>query len=165
MNLRIGDKADLNFTKEMLFEAFFWNPKIERPDYKKFFRLPEIYKLLADWGRFGDRLILADNEHESIGAAWYRLWTADNHFYSFIDSNTPELGMGIKSNYRSKGVGRRLLIALISKAKEDGFKALSLSVDPKNFARHLYESEGFKKVGNSGTSWTYKLELSNKIIY
>jgi [ribosomal protein S18]-alanine N-acetyltransferase len=159
MHIRSGINKDIPFAKEMLFEAFFWNPSVERPDYREFFKIPEINKLLADWGRLGDMLIIAENEHENIGSAWYRLWTAEDHSYGFIDSNTPELGMGVKSDYRSKGTGRRLLRELISKAMEDGFKALSLSVDPDNFARYLYESEKFKKVGESGTSWTYKLEF------
>lgn len=67
--------------------------------------------------------------------------------------------MGVKSNYRSKGTGRKLLCELIHLVKNDGFKALSLSVDPNNFARYLYESERFVKIGESGTSWTYKLEI------
>ena len=46
---------------------------------------------------------------------------------------------------------------LIAAAREEEIRALSLSVDPANFAHQLYESEGFVKVGESGTSWTMKL--------
>lgn len=159
MILRQVNNEDLLFTKEMLFEAFFWDQNMERPDYKDFFRIPEINKLLTGWGREGDKLTILKNKQEYIGAAWYRLWTEENHSYGFIDSKTPELGMGVKSNYRSKGIGRKLLRELINGAKMDGFRALSLSVDPNNFARLLYESEGFIKVGESGTSWTYKLNI------
>ena len=67
--------------------------------------------------------------------------------------------MGIVPQYRSQGIGRKLLRKLIDLARGDGFTGLSLSLDPANFARKLYESEGFVKVGKSGTSWTYKLEL------
>ena len=162
MNVRIGSKKDLKLAKEMLFEACFWNPTIERPDYVEFFKIPEINRILSDWGRFGDNLIIAENEQEYIGAAWYRLWTKKNPSYGFIDSETPELGMGIREEYRSQGIGRRLLLKLINTAKNDGYKALCLSVEPGNFARYLYESEGFVKVGESGTSWTYKLELYSK---
>ena len=35
----------------------------------------------------------------------------------------------------------------------------TLSVSPSNFARSFYESEGFHKVGESGTSWTLFLQL------
>ena len=47
-----------------------------------------------------------------------------------------------------------MLRALIETARTEGFPALSLSVDPENPARHLYETEGFRMVGESGTSWT-----------
>ena len=52
-----------------------------------------------------------------------------------------------------------LLIALIGRARVEGFPALSLSVDPSNPSRSLYESLGFQKVGESETSWTYRLPL------
>ena len=159
MNIRIGNEADLMFIREMLFEAFFWDLEIPRSNLDKFFANPEYKKLLLGWGRLGDKSFVAEEGQRPIGAAWYRLWDEENHSYGFIDSNTPELGIGVKAKYRSKGVGRLLLRALIKSACDDGFKALSLSVDPSNFARQLYESEGFVKDGESGTSWTLKLEL------
>ena len=39
-------------------------------------------------------------------------------------------------------------------AKSSGIEKISLSVDPNNYALHLYASLGFKKVSESGTSWT-----------
>jgi ribosomal protein S18 acetylase RimI-like enzyme len=163
MNIRNGSKKDLEFTKEMLFEACFWNLDVERPDYNEFFTIPDISRILSNWGRSGDNLIIVENEEEKIGAAWYRLWTKEKPSYGFVDAETPELGIGIKQGYRSQGIGRKLLNQLIETAKQDGFNSLSLSVDPGNFASILYESEGFKKVGESGTSWTYKLELYSKV--
>lgn len=159
MIIKTGSKKNLEFVKEMLYEACFWNPIIERADYNEFFQIPEISRILSEWGRIGDKILIAQNEIEKIGAAWYRLWTKEKPSFGFVDEEIPELGIGIKKEYRSKGLGRKLLIQLIKTAKQDGFKSLSLSVDPENYARWLYESEGFKKVGKSGTSWTYKLEL------
>jgi len=159
MIIKIGSKKDLEFVEEMLYEACFWNPIIERTDYNEFFQIPEISRILSEWGRIGDKILIAKNEIEKIGAAWYRLWTKEKPSFGFVDEETPELGIGIKKEYKSKGLGRKLLVQLIKTAKQDGFKSLSLSVDPENYARYLYESEGFDKVGESGTSWTYKLEL------
>jgi ribosomal-protein-alanine N-acetyltransferase len=158
MQIRTGNHQDLPFIKRMLFEAFFWNPEIPRPSMDDFFRSREIKKLLANWGRTGDRAVVAEIDGSPVGAAWFRLWTKSDHSYGFIHPDIPELGMAIMAEYRSKGYGRRLLKKLIVLADEDGYVALSLSVDPANFARKLYESEGFIKVGESGTSWTYKLE-------
>ncbi len=143
----------------MLFEACFWNPNMHRPDIDQFFKNNDIAKLISNWGRIGDGVVIAEDAQQLIGAAWYRLWTEVNHSYGFIDARTPELGIGIRAGYRSKGIGRMLLRQLINMARDDGFIAISLSVDPNNFACILYESEGFVKVGESGTSWTYKLKL------
>lgn len=159
VNIQRLDTTDRTFLEEMLFEAFFWNPAWSRPSLAEFRVEPEFRKLLADWGRPGDRGVLAEEWQTRIGAAWFRLWTLELHSYGFVDAETPELGIAVVSANRSKGVGRTLLRALIEIARRDGHRALSLSVSPSNYARPFYESEGFYKVGESGTSWTLLLRL------
>jgi ribosomal protein S18 acetylase RimI-like enzyme len=160
-NLRPGGAKDLDFLKEMLFEAFFWDPSIKRPSFASFRDDPEFSKLLAGWKRRGDRAVIAEENGVRIGAAWFRLWTPELHSYGFVDATTPEIAMAVRADYRSEGLGRRLLDALVQTARADGFPALSLSVRPLNSARQLYESTGFRKVGESGTSWTLLLSLSS----
>ena len=159
MKIRQGGINDLDFVKAMLFEAFFWNPDFERPKKGEFFSQPEFMMLVADWGRPGDYITVAEVDRILIGAAWFRLWTEEEHSYGFIDPKIPELGIGVLPAYRHMGAGRLLLESLIKSAIEYKYEALSLSVDPSNFARLLYESAGFMKIGESGCSWTYKLEL------
>lgn len=159
MTLRPATPDDVPLLEAMQFEAFFWNPTTPRPPADAFLARPEFHRLLAGWGRPGDYAVVAEQGETPIGAAWYRLWTDDDHSYGFVDAETPELGIGVRAGYRSKGVGRALMRALIAAARNDGIRALSLSVDPSNFARTLYESMGFIKVGASGTSWTYLLEI------
>jgi GNAT superfamily N-acetyltransferase len=151
----------LNFLKERLFEAFFWDTSTKRPLFASFRDTPEFSKLLVGWERRGDRAIIAEASGTRIGAAWFRLWTPELHSYGFVDAATPEVAMAVRQYYRSKGLGRRLLNALVETARADGVPALSLSVSPLNFARQLYESAGFRKVGESGTSWTLSLPLSS----
>jgi GNAT superfamily N-acetyltransferase len=151
---------DLEFLGEMLFEAFFWDTPAKRPLLASFRDTPEFSKLLAGWGRRGDRAVIAEEGGMRIGAAWFRLWTPELHSYGFVDAATPEVAIGVRQEYRSKGLGRRLLSALVERARADGFPALSLSVSPLNFARQLYEAAGFQKAGGSGTSWTLLLSLS-----
>ena len=157
--LRQGKVEDVDFLKEMLFEAFFWDPTIKRPSIDSFRNDPEFIKLLAGWQRCGDRAVISEEKGVRTGAAWFRLWTPDLHSYGFVDATTPEIAMAVRADYRRQGLGRRLLDALIQTAREDGFPALSLSVSPMNSARQLYESAGFQKVGESGTSWTLLLSL------
>jgi len=160
VQLRPGNATDLDFLREMLFEAFFWDASAERPSFSSFRDAPEFSVLLSDWERRGDRAIIAEESGRPIGAAWFRLWTPELHSYGFVDAATPEIGMAVRQDHRGKGVGRRLLEALVETARADGFPALSLSVSPVNFARQLYESTGFRKVGESGTSWTLLLSLN-----
>src|SRR5437773_9924323 len=160
VQFRLGSMADLDFLKEMLFEAFFWDASTKRPVFASFRDTPEFSKLLADWGRQGDRAIIAQEGDTGIGAAWFRHWTRELHSYGFVDAATPEIAMAVRQDYRSKGLGRRLLDALVETARAGGVPALSLSASPLNFARRLYESAGFRKVGESGASWTLLLSLS-----
>ena len=67
--------------------------------------------------------------------------------------------MAVKQGYRSRGVGRALLGSLVEVARADGYPALSLSVSPNNYALKLYKSMGFRRVGESGSSWTLMLSL------
>ncbi|MFQ5605887.1 MAG: GNAT family N-acetyltransferase [bacterium] len=159
IHFREATQADLSFLEKMLFEAFFWHPEQTRPPFLQFLRQPEIQKGLADWGRAGDRAIIALVNEALVGAAWYRLWTDDEHSYGYVDSNTPEVGMAVVAGQRSQGVGRALLRRLVEVARVQRMPALSLSVEPANFALRLYESEGFVKIGESGTSWTMILYL------
>ena len=101
----------------------------------------------------------AAHDGARLGAAWFRLWTPEAHSYGFVDASIPEIGMAVVASHRSKGIGRTLIQALIERARADGFPAVSLSVNPANHARRLYEAEGFRKVGESGTSWTLLLSL------
>ena len=87
MRIRQGTKKDLPFLKEMLFEAFFWNPDLERLDYQEFLQNTEFIKLLSKWGRPGDRAVIAEENEKPIGAAWFRFWTEENHSYGFVDSS------------------------------------------------------------------------------
>jgi ribosomal-protein-alanine N-acetyltransferase len=158
--LRPGSSADVGFLEEMLYEAFFWDAQLNRPPLAGFRDHPEFSKLLASWGRPGDRAIVTEEGESRIGAAWYRLWTPERHSYGFVDAGTPEMGMAVRQPWRSKGIGRQLLNALVQRARNEGFAGLSLSVSPQNYALRLYQSAGFRKVGESGTSWTLLLSLN-----
>jgi ribosomal protein S18 acetylase RimI-like enzyme len=55
----------------------------------------------------------------------------------------------------------RLMNEIIQQAKSDGYKSLSLSVDPENLAAVLlYEKLGFEYFGVSETSWTMKFNIT-----
>ena len=155
VQIRAAEATDGAFLEEMLLEAFFWTDDVARPPLSRVREQPEFARIFAGWGRHGDRALVAiTHDSERVGAAWSRLWTPADHSYGFVSADVPELGIAVVAAYRSKGIGRSLLQALIAAARSDGCPGISLSVSPQNRARGLYESEGFRKVGESGTSWT-----------
>ena len=90
--------------------------------------------------------MIAVEEAFPVGAAWYRLFRRDQPGYGFVDERTPELAIAVVPSKRGHGIGEQLLTSLIERARESGYDALSLSVEPGNPARKLYERHGFRCV-------------------
>lgn len=62
-------------------------------------------------------------------------------------SHRAELGISVRKDYWGKGIGTKLMSALISFARNAGFEILSLEVRSDNDrAIRLYERFGFKKI-------------------
>ena len=151
-SIRNGTIDDLPFLEDMLYEAVFWNPEIERRPRKEIF---------ADWGnRNGDfSLIAVDSNNKKVGAIWYRFWNEQNKSYGFIDADTPEIGLYVIKEMRGRGIGTTLISQAIEHTKSNGIKRLSLSVEENNPAKNLYSKLGFKKTAVVENSWTMVLEL------
>ena len=92
-------------------------------------------------------------------AAWLRVFPPDEPGYGFIDIATPEVTIAVVPEWRRKGVGRDLLMTLLEAARALGFTAVSLSVSKDNPAATLYERCGFRRVGETGGSWTMRADL------
>lgn len=131
------------FLHEMIREAIFF------PDLsKKAEKLAELERVLEGYfdafgGRYGDVAFVLVTESGLSGAVWVRVYTDANRSYGFVDGKTPELGIAIKEEWRSRGIGERLINAIIQKLSNDGFDQVSLSVDKRNPAMRLYERMGF----------------------
>jgi ribosomal protein S18 acetylase RimI-like enzyme len=146
---------DFSFLQEMAVQAMWWQSTTELPSLAQALLEPEFAKLLDRWGRRGDCAVIATQDDERVGAAWFRLWDDEQHSYGYVDSTTPELGIAVIPSMRGRGVGRTLLEAVVDRARGQSYDSLSLSVNPANFARRLYESVGFVKVSvDDGGSWT-----------
>ncbi len=139
----------------MLFEAAFWRPSLTRPRLEVGLLRPELAKLLLGWGRPGDTALLAvSTAARSLGAAWYRFWSKDDHSYGFVSEQIPELAIGVRQEARRQGIGGLLLRALLDEAGRQGIAQVSLSVELDNPALRLYERLGFEKMGREGDAWT-----------
>lgn len=70
--------------------------------------------------------------------------------------------LSVFPKYQGKGIGRKLLLAIKEKAKEEGHKKIGLLVDFKNpSAKKLYSALGFESVGKKqlGSSIYEHLQL------
>ncbi|WP_226669962.1 GNAT family N-acetyltransferase [Metabacillus litoralis] len=154
-----ANTEDIPFLWDMLYEAIYVNENEEKPP-RSILNNPELAKYVENWGRGGDLAIIAkDENNQNLGAVWIRLFDDTNKTYGYVDHTTPILSMAILPEFRGKGIGSKLLKEICFLASTNGYKAISLSVDPANKALTLYERIGFKKVGINGTSWDMKLSF------
>ncbi len=132
--LRPADRQDARFLRDMLRHAYHWRltEDAERP----------VYRYVRNWGRTGDAGVVAMEGPHAYGAAWYRVFTADEHGFGFVDETTPELTIAVVPSHRGKGAGKELLEALLERARADGFAAVSLSTDAQQVG--WYEGFGFE---------------------
>ena len=149
MTLRPVGPHDVRFLRDMLRHAYHWRVEgdAERP----------VYRYVQNWGRRGDAGVLALEGPHPYGAAWYRLFTSDEPGFGFVDEQTPELTIAIVPSRRGKGAGKELLNALLERAREDGYAAVSLSTDPGQ--RPYYERFGFETVRETDEAVTMVARL------
>jgi GNAT superfamily N-acetyltransferase len=137
--LRPVDRHDVRFLRDMLRHAYHWRltEESERP----------VYRYVRNWGRPGDAGVIAMDGPHAYGAAWYRLFTPDEPGFGFVDEKTPELTIAVVPSRRGKGAGREMLQALLDRARESGYQAVSLSTDAQQV--EWYEGFGFETVAES----------------
>lgn len=149
--IRRAGAQDLPFLRDMLRHAYYarWGNEADVP----------LERYVAGWGRRGDKALVAIDQFQPVGAAWYRLFAEDEPGYGFVDEETPELTIAVVPSRRGKGLGAQLLETLLEQARSDGYAEVSLSVEPDNPAIRLYEKHGFSKVGERGGALVMKTEL------
>ena len=145
---------EFDFLTDMFYESIYIPEN--KPDKEDLINSSHFKKYHEGWGRNGDTALIALNtNNQAVGAVWYRLFNEFNKGYGYVDSNTPELGIAVTEEVRGMGVGTLLMKKIIHQAICEGYKSISLSVDPKNSnAVHIYKKLGFEDYGVSGTSIT-----------
>ena len=149
--LRRAGPQDTRFLRDMLRHALYWRERVPGSRTSRYVKA---------WGRPGDTAVVALEDGFAVGASWYRLFTAAEPGYGFVDEETPELAIAVVPSKRGHGIGEQLLNALIERAREAGHEKLSLSVEPANPSRKLYERHGFEVVERGDEAWTMVAQLS-----
>ena len=137
--LRPVELRDVRFLRDMLRHAYYWRLEEDRER--------PVYRYVQNWGRRGDTGVVALEGPHAYGAAWYRLFSEREPGFGFVDAQTPELTIAVVPSRRGKGAGKELLEALLQRAREDGYPAISLSAAKEQTA--YYERLGFEVVGES----------------
>ena len=143
MTIRELTADDLPFLREMLYAALDWRPGGELPPRDFVLSHPQVVVFHEGWGRAGDAGFVAEEDRRPVGAAWWRLFTEDAHGEGFVDEETPELAIAVLDGYRGQGIGRALMEALHEHGRHTGLARVSLSVEPENPAKRLYERLGY----------------------
>ena len=151
--IRRGGQHDVPFLRDMLRHAYYW--RWAEPELQD---LP-VSRYVEGWGRPGDRSLVVIERLHPVGAAWYRLFTAAEPGYGFVDEQTPELTVAVVPSRRGQGYGDELLTALLDQGRNDGYGQVSLSVEPDNPALHLYRRHGFETVAERGGALVMLAEL------
>ena len=104
--LRRGGSQDVPFLRDMLRHAYYarWGHDEEVP----------LSRYVDAWGRPGDTALIAIEEYQPVGAAWFRLFSAAQRGYGFLDEQTPELTIAVVPSRRGHGLGAELLAALLA---------------------------------------------------
>jgi ribosomal protein S18 acetylase RimI-like enzyme len=142
------------FLRDMLRHAYYWRVESVTESGE-----PPVQRYVERWGRPGDTALIAIQDFQRVGAAWFRLFTDDNPGYGFLDEETPELSIAIVPSKRGTGLGSELLDALLERARADGYDAITLSVEKDSPAVGLYERHGFERLGEDDGGVTMKANL------
>jgi GNAT superfamily N-acetyltransferase len=150
--IRKGGHHDLPFLRSMVNHAYNWRVNAFEADVP-------LARYVDNWGRPGDTAVIAIDQGHPVGAAWYRLFSANAPGYGFVDEQTPELSIAVVPSRRKHGVGHELIDGLLARAREDGHAALSLSVEKGSPAVSFYERLGFERVSESEHALTMRADL------
>jgi ribosomal protein S18 acetylase RimI-like enzyme len=149
--IRGGGAQDVRFMRDMLRHAY--------ADASLVGDLP-VSRYVDRWGRPGDTAVVGLEGSTPVGAAWFRLYSAKEPGFGFLDEQTPELTIAVVPSRRHHGYGSQLMSALLEKARAGGYPTLSLSVDDGNPAIGLYEKFGFREVERDEGAITMRADLT-----
>lgn len=148
----------------MLMYAANWHPDRDTFTWQQVADDPKLSHYAAGWPRPGDLgFVVEDAQGVGLGVAWLRFFTEDDPSYGFLDSDTPELSIGVSPESRGRGPGTQLCTRLLDAAGARGIRRVSLSVEKANPARGLYEGLGFVTVRDDGDAVTMLRRSPTKV--
>lgn len=140
ITLRLITSDPQNLLRDFVYEAIFVPEGMEAPD-RSIITKPELRLYYEDFGRGpADLCILAEDDGKPCGAVWSRIM----HDYGNIDDEIPSLAIALYKEYRSRGIGTRMMERIKQELRKRGYPRVSLSVQKENRAVGLYRKTGFQ---------------------
>lgn len=145
--------------KDFLYEAIFL-PEGTEPPERSIVELPELRIYYEGFGEGrADFCMVAEDDGRIVGAVWTRLMKD----YGYVDDETPSLAISLYREYRGKGIGTKLMLAMLEKLQENGFKRASLAVQKANYAVRMYEKVGFRAVSENEEEYIMVCDLTEDV--
>lgn len=130
---------EITLLDNFLYEAIFI-PNGVQPPPKDIINQPELQVYISLFGkRIGDYGIVAEADHEIVGAVWVRIMND----YGHVDDKTPSFAISLYKEYRGYGIGTELMKRMLELLKKNGYKQTSLAVQKSNYAVKMYKDLGF----------------------
>ena len=160
ITIREISEVEIEKLEDMLYEAIY-QPDKQNPIPRSVINIPEVRIYINDFGKLkDDYCLVADFEGEIIGAVWVRILSGEIKGYGYIDNETPEFAISLKEEFRSKGIGTKLMTRMIEYLRENGYKQTSLDVKKANYAVNLYKKVGFEVVEENEEDYLMILKLN-----
>ncbi|MDD4369307.1 MAG: GNAT family N-acetyltransferase [Oscillospiraceae bacterium] len=154
------ETAEADLLWYFLYLAIFVPPGA-KPPALSILDQPEIGHYVQGFGRQpGDLGLLARQQGRPVGAAWTRILDQPaNRGYGYAGPGIPELSVAVLPESRGQGLGTCLLQQLHQLLRQQGYPQISLSVQPANPARRLYERLGYRCVQQRPDDWLLLRQL------
>ncbi len=139
MKIRELKMSETELLKDFLYEAIYIPEGVEPPD-RKIIELPELRLYYEDFGKGkADLCLVVEDDGRVVGAVWTRIMND----YGHVDDETPSFAISLYKEYRGRGIGTKLMNAMLELLRSKGFKRASLAVQKANYAVRMYEKVGF----------------------
>ncbi len=150
--IRKGSAADVPFLRSMLTHAYAWRVNALDAD------IP-LTRYVDDWGRAGDLAVIAHETGHRVGAAWFRLFPADEPGYGFVDErDAGAVDLGRARRAADTAWGRSCWSAAREGEGRGPRRGLALGGE-RLPAVAFYERNGFEPAGESDGGLVMKRAL------
>lgn len=147
--------SEYDLLKEFLYEAIYIPEGVDPPD-RSIVEQPELALYYEGFGTGkADHCIVAEDAGKVVGAAWTRIMDD----YGHVDDDTPSFAISLLRDYRSMGIGTRLMKRMLLHLKECGFEKVSLAVQKANYAVRMYKKVGFKVIDENAEEYIMICDL------